>query len=233
MAGRSGEENQALFDQADDYNARLKTLAFPFMDYGEIEGYEDCLNVGGNGVIGYITIEKIGVQIPIYHGVSEPVLNVAVGHLPGSSLPTGAPGTHTVLSAHRGLPSARLFTDLDKLAEGDTFLLTVLDQVFIYRVDQIRVVLPDQVEDLRIAEGKNYCTLVTCTPYGINSHRLLVRGTRIETATEKPPIFVPNDAFRIDPILVAPVVAAPMLLVLLVGLLIRYRKKKTQKEGDP
>jgi len=226
LSNLSGEENQAFFDAADDYNARLRTLAFPFMDYGEIEGYEDCLNVGGNGVMGYITIEKIGVQIPIYHGVSEPVLNVAVGHLPGSSLPTGSPGTHTVLSAHRGLPSARLFTDLDKLAEGDTFQLTVLDQVFTYQVDQIRIVLPDQVDDLYVTEGKDYCTLVTCTPYGINSHRLLVRGARIETAVEKAPIFVPNDAFRIDPILVAPVVAAPMLLLLLIVLLVKYRRRR-------
>ncbi len=226
LADMTGEENAALLREAEEYNARLRKISYPFMYYDRVEGYDDCLNVGGNGIMGYITIEKIGVQMPIYHGVSEAVLNTAVGHLPGSSLPTGGAGTHSVFSAHRGLPSARLFTDLDKLEEGDEFTLTVLDRVLTYQVDQILIVLPDEVDSLYVSEGKDYCSLVTCTPYGINSHRLLVRGVRVENAAEKPHIYVSNDAYRIDPLIVAPVVAAPMLLLLLVGLLIRYRRRK-------
>jgi len=226
FAQTSKEENEALFQAADDYNARLLQISYPFMYYDQVTGYDDCLDPGGNGVMGYITIEKIGVELPIYHGVSEPVLNVAVGHLPGSSLPTGGEGNHAVLSAHRGLPSAKLFSDLDKLAVGDTFVITVMDRVLTYQVDQVLTVLPEDVEALAPVEGEDYCTLVTCTPYGINSHRLLVRGTRVETVQERPQIYVANDAYRIDPIIVAPVMAAPMLLVLLVGLLIKYRKKK-------
>lgn len=226
VSQNSQEENEALFRQAEEYNARLKQIAYPLMNYGQVPGYEDCFNAGGNGVMGYLTIEKIGVELPIYHGVSDPVLNVAAGHLPGTSLPTGGTGTHAVFSAHRGLPSARLFTDLDKLEEGDRFTVTVLDRVLTYQVDQIRVVLPDQVEDLYVTEGEDYCTLITCTPYGINTRRLLVRGSRVETAEETPRIYVANDAYRIDPVIVAPIMAAPMLLILLLGLLIKYRKRK-------
>ena len=175
--------------------------------------------------MGYITIEKIGVELPIYHGTEEGTLQIAAGHLEGSSLPIGGAGTHAVISAHRGLPSAKLFTNLDELEKGDTFTITVMNRVLTYEVDQIAIVEPEDTEKLQIVDGQDYCTLLTCTPYGINTHRLLVRGTRIAT-TEKPQIYVAAEAQRMDPLLVAPLVAVPMLLILLIYLLIRYRRKK-------
>lgn len=181
-----GEDYAALFDQAQAYNEALAQLNFPLMYYDRVEGYENLLNVSGNGILGTVTIPKINVSLPIYHGTSEAVLQVAVGHLEGTSLPTGRKSTHCVLSAHRGLPSARLFTDLDKLEPGDRFTLTVLDRELTYEADQILVVEPQQVEVLYVVEGEDLCTLMTCTPYGINTHRLLVRGRRIfpeETTT--------------------------------------------------
>lgn len=149
--------------------------------------YEEILNINGVGIMGYIDIDAIGVELPIYHGTSPDVLNVAVGHLEGSSLPIGGEGSHCVLSAHRGLPSARLFTDLDQLQEGDTFTITVLDRLLTYEIDQILIVEPEQVDALAITPGEDYCTLVTCTPYGINTHRLLVRGRRVENARGEGP----------------------------------------------
>ena len=191
----------------------------------EVPKDRDVLDVNGMGIMGYIDIDEIGVELPIYHGTDPSVLNVAVGHLEGTSLPVGGVGTHCVLSAHRGLPSARLFTDLDRLKVGDTFTLTVLNRLLTYQVDQVLIVEPDQVEALAIDPNEDYCTLVTCTPYGINTHRLLVRGRRVENAEEKPVIYVPADMVQIDPLVVTPAVAAPMLLVLLIFLLIRYRKR--------
>lgn len=175
--------------------------------------------------MGYIDIDAIGVELPIYHGTDAAVLNVAVGHLEGSSLPVGGAGTHCVLSAHRGLPSARLFTDLDKLKLGDTFKITVLNRLITYEVDQILIANPDEVDALAIEEGADYCALLTCTPYGINTQRLLVRGRRVENAAEKPAVHVPADMVQIDPLVVTPAVAAPMLLALLVVLLVKYRKR--------
>jgi sortase A len=186
-------------------------------------------------MIGYIKIERIGVELPIYHGTSDEVLNKGVGHLMGSSLPVGGENTHCVMSAHRGLPSSKLFTDLDRLEKGDTFQIVVLNQVLTYQVDQIKVVTPTEIEDLQIIEGGDYCTLFTCTPYGINTHRLLVRGIRIETIKEKPVLYVSNEAFRIEPLLVTPAVAAPMLFVLLIHLLVKYReppKNAQQKKKE-
>lgn len=167
------------FAAAQQYNKQLETIAFPFMNFGQIEGYEEIFNIDGDGTMGYLDIEKIRVHLPIRHGTGADVLNDSVGHLKGSSLPTGGPGVHTVLSAHRGLPSARLFTDLDRLETGDTFTLTILDRTFRYEVDAISVVTPEQVDPLYPVPEKDYCTLLTCTPYGINTHRLLVRGKRI------------------------------------------------------
>lgn len=216
---------------AHDYNAALREVAFPLMYYDTLEeredltGYDALLNVNGDGIMGYITIDKIGVELPIYHGTSAAVLNVAAGHVQGTSLPVGGAGSHCVLSAHRGLPTARLFTDLDDLEVGDSFRLTVLDEVLTYEVDQILIVLPNEVEELYVAEGQDYCTLLTCTPYGINTHRLLVRGHRVETVQEKPQIYVEADAFMVDSLVVTPLVAIPMLLALLVFLLVKYRKK--------
>jgi len=227
------EDYSAMFQAAYDYNRALYETDYPLMDYEEIPGYYDTLTLPGSSIIGYVKIDKIGVELPIYHGTSDEVLNVGVGHLEGTSLPVGGENTHSVMSAHRGLPSAKLFTDLDRLEPGDTFQITVLDQVLTYQVDQVKVITPTEVEDLLIAEGKDYCTLFTCTPYGINTHRLLVRGIRIETITEKPIIYVANEAFRIEPLLVTPAVAAPMLLVFLIHLMVKYREPPKKKEGDP
>lgn len=227
------EDYSAMFQAAYDYNRALYETDYPLMDYEEIPGYYDTLTLPGSSIIGYVKIDKIGVELPIYHGTSDEVLNVGVGHLEGTSLPVGGENTHSVMSAHRGLPSAKLFTDLDRLEPGDTFQITVLDQVLTYQVDQVKVITPTEVEDLLIAEGKDYCTLFTCTPYGINTHRLLVRGIRIETITEKPIIYVANEAFRIEPLLVTPAVAAPMVLVFLIHLMVKYRDPPKKKEGDP
>ena len=227
------EDYSAMFQAAYDYNRALYETDYPLMDYEELPGYYDTLTLPGSSIIGYVKIDKIGVELPIYHGTSDEVLNVGVGHLEGTSLPVGGENTHSVMSAHRGLPSAKLFTDLDRLEPGDTFQITVLDQVLTYQVDQVKVITPTEVEDLLIAEGKDYCTLFTCTPYGINTHRLLVRGIRIETITEKPIIYVANEAFRIEPLLVTPAVAAPMLLVFLIHLMVKYREPPKKKEGDP
>jgi sortase A len=222
------------FEKAYEYNDALSKTKNPLLSYKSVSGYKDALNVAGNGMIGYIKIDRIGVELPIYHGTSESVLNKGVGHLEGSSLPVGGESTHSVMSAHRGLPSSKLFTDLDRIEIGDVFQIVVLDQVLTYQVDQIRTVTPNEIGDLQIIEGGDVCTLFTCTPYGINTHRLLVRGIRIETITEKPIIYVSNEAFQVEPLLVTPAVAAPMLLVLLIHLLIKYREppKNTQKKEE-
>ena len=219
------EEKQAYFDAAYEYNRLLAETPRAFFFPDSVEGYDDLLNAAGNDIMGYISIDKIRVELPIYHGISNEVLNIAAGHLKGTSLPVGGESTHCVLSAHRGLPSARLFTDLDRLKTGDTFTLSVLNRLLTYEIDQILIVKPEEVDTLAIEPGQDLCTLVTCTPYGINSHRLLVRGHRVENAAPKPEIFVPADMVQIDPLVVTPIVAVPMLLVLLIFLLIRYRKR--------
>ena len=216
-----------LWEDARAYNQTLvgKENRFQITEE-ERETYESLLNVGGNGIIGYIEVAKIGCSLPIYHGTDEGVLQIAVGHIEGTSLPTGGESTHCVVSGHRGLPSAKLFTDLDKLIPGDTFVLRVLDETLTYEVDQILIVEPQELAALEIEEGKDYCTLVTCTPYGINTHRLLVRGHRVANAEEAVQIRVTADAIQIEPVLVAPLVAAPMLLILLAALLVSTRKKR-------
>mgnify|MGYP002510026053 CR=1 FL=1 len=231
------EDYTAIFDKAHAYNKALYETDYPLREYQQVLGYYDTLRVTDNDMIGYVKIDRIGVELPIYHGTSEKVLSKGVGHLEGSSLPVGGENTHSVMSAHRGLPSSKLFTDLDRIEQGDTFQIFILDQVLTYQVDYIKVIEPTDVSDLQIIEGGDYCTLFTCTPYGINTHRLLVRGVRIETIEEKPIIYVSNEAFRIEPLLVTPAVAAPMLLVLLIHLLVKYREppKNTQpkkKEGE-
>ena len=216
-----------LWEDARAYNQTLvgKENRFQITDE-ERETYESLLNVGGNGIIGYIEIAKIGCSLPIYHGTDEGVLQIAVGHIEGTSLPTGGESTHCVVSGHRGLPSAKLFTDLDKLIPGDTFVLRVLDETLTYEVDQILIVEPQELAALEIEEGRDYCTLVTCTPYGINTHRLLVRGHRVANAEEAVQVRVTADAIQIEPVLVAPLVAVPMLLILLAALLVSTRKKR-------
>lgn len=202
------------FNKAYAYNAELAKLRYPLAQYKKLSGYSELINVNNTGMMGYISINKIKVEIPIYHTTDKDVLNVAVGHLEGSSLPVGGKGSHSVLSAHRGLPSAKLFTDLNKIEIGDVFEITVLDKKLTYQVDQIRVVEPNDVTELRINENEDYVTLMTCTPYGINSHRLLVRGTRIENISDKK-IYVTTEAFRISNLIVAPIVASPIIMVLL------------------
>ena len=231
------EDYEALLEQAHTYNQALAETAFPFTDYVNVPGYEEALTITESGVIGYLKIDCIGVELPIYHGTSDEVLNMGVGHLEGSSLPVGGANTHCALSAHRGLPSSKLSTDLDRVEIGDTFEVVVLDRVLTYRVDAIKVIEPNDIDALQIIKGGDYCTLFTCTPYGINTHRLLVRGIRIETIKEKPKLYVSNEAFRIEPLLVTPVVAAPMLFVLLIHLLVKYREppkppqQKKKEEG--
>lgn len=229
------EDYTAIFDKAHAYNKALYETDYPLRDYQQVLGYYDTLRVTDNDMIGYVKIDRIGVELPIYHGTSEKVLNKGVGHLEGSSLPVGGENTHCVMSAHRGLPSSKLFTDLDRVEKGDTFQIIILDQVLTYQVDFIKVIEPTDVSDLQIIEGGDYCTLFTCTPYGINTHRLLVRGVRIETIKEKPIIYVSNEAFPIEPLLVTPAVAAPMLFVLLIHLFVKYReppKNTQQKEKE-
>ena len=178
--------------------------------------------------MGYIEIPSIDVHLPIYHGTDDAVLQIAVGHLEWTSLPVGGESTHCVLSGHRGLPSARLFTDLDQLKEGDYFMLNILDETLTYEVDQIRIVEPQETDDLLIVEGEDLVTLVTCTPYGINTHRMLVRGRRIATEEVRAVRRVTADAIQIEPIIVAPFVALPILLVLLIVLLIPKRRRRKE-----
>ncbi len=228
------EDYTAFFTQADSYNQKIRNMSFPFLNHKNIaDEYYDTLDVNGDGMMGYITIEKIKVQLPVYHGTSDKVLNSAVGHVEGSSLPVGGESTHAVLSAHRGLPSAKLFTNLDKLEVGDIFTIRILDRTVTYQVDQILIVLPHETENLNLVKGEDYCTLVTCTPYGINTHRMLVRGTRIENIEPERVINVITEAYQIDPLIVTPAVAAPMLGVLLIVLLVKSSKNgKSKKKSN-
>lgn len=230
VAGLDDDVYEQIWADARSYNQALPAKEDRYeMTDEEREEYESLLNVSGNGMIGYVEISKIGCSLPIYHGTDEAVLQIAVGHIEGTSLPVGGESTHAVISGHRGLPSARLFTDLDQLAEGDTFVLRILDETLTYEVDQIRIVEPQEIGELEIVEGEDYCTLVTCTPYGINTHRLLVRGHRVENAAAANAVRVTADAMQIEPVIVAPLVAVPMLLLLLIGLLVSTRRKKRQR----
>ena len=228
VATMDDDRYDALWEAAWDYNQSLLERPNDYILTDEQTAvYEDLLNIGDNGIMGYIEIPSIKVTLPIYHGTDESVLQVAVGHLEWTSLPVGGKSSHCVVSGHRGLPSARLFTDVDQMVEGDIFLLRVLDEILTYEVDQILIVEPHVTENLLIEEGKDLCTLVTCTPYGINSHRLLIRGHRIENLEEAQVVRVTADAIQIAPMLVAPFVAAPMLLILLILLIFpRPRKKR-------
>ena len=232
VANIDNNEYEKIWNEAWEYNqSLLKRPNSYLLNEEQRREYDSLLNIGSNGIMGYIEVPKIGVTLPIYHGTAEAVLQVAIGHLEWTSLPVGGESSHCVVSGHRGLPSAKLFTDLDKMEIGDTFLLYVLDEVMTYEVDQIRIVEPHVTKDLLIVEGEDLCTLVTCTPYGINSHRILVRGHRVETAAAEKVIRVTADAVLIDPIFIAPLIAAPIFLVLLIGLFIPKKKKKLEDDA--
>ncbi len=222
-------EYEKMLSDAREYNETLVGVGDAsrfLMSEEEKAKYETLLNPSGDGMMAYVEIPSISCYLPIYHGTDEGVLQIAIGHIEGSSLPVGGIGTHTVLSGHRGLPSAKLFTNIDKLEEGDIFYLHVLDETLAYQVDQIRIVLPEETDDLSIDPMQDHCTLVTCTPYGINTHRLLVRGTRIENPEGIGDGHVQANAVQIEPVLVAPFLAIPMLLLLLILLLVKDRRKK-------
>ena len=215
----------ALIEGAQKYNKNLARDGIKWLMTDEDrDRYNNTLRFNDSGSMGYIDIPKIHVTLPIYHGVSENVLQTAIGHLEQTSFPVGGKGSHCVLSGHRGLPSARLFTDLDKLVEGDTWTLTILNEILTYECDQIRVVDPSDVSDLKIWQGKDYCTLVTCTPYGINTHRLLVRGHRIDNAQGE--TRVAADAIQIDTIYTAPFFAIPVVLMLILLVFLLPGKKQ-------
>lgn len=198
----------------------------------EKETYGSLLSFADNGIMGYVDIPSINTALPIYHGTEENVLQIGAGHMEWTSVPVGGEGTHCVISSHRGLPSARLFTDLDKMAIGDIFTLRVLNEILTYEVDQILIVKPDQTQALRVTQGEDLCTLLTCTPYGINSHRLLVRGHRIETSEEAAQLHITGDAIQIKPVLIAPMIALPILTVLLIVLLIPKKHKKGESDHE-
>lgn len=232
VADMNSEEYERILDEARIYNSELaeKGINWKLSDE-EKEAYRNELDVAGTGVMGYITIQKIDIQLPIYHGTEENVLQTSIGHLEESSLPVGGESSHCMLSGHRGLPSARLFTDLDKLKEGDTFTMTIMNETLTYEVDHIWIVEPSDLSHLTIESGKDYCTLITCTPYGINTHRLLVRGHRIDNLNGEAKVVA--DAIQIQPVYIAPFLAVPLLVILLLYVLIstsaKYRKKRDLK----
>ena len=235
VAELTNEEYETIWSSALDYNERLLDLPNRWLvehDENLKADYETQLNADGTGNMGFITIPKINVNLPVYHGTSDSVLQTSIGHIAGTSLPAGSPHTdeedflipdfasHCVLSGHRGLPSARLFSDLDAMEVGDIFYLTILDQTLTYEVDKITVILPEEMEELEFVPGKDLCTLMTCTPYGINTHRLLVRGSRIENEKKKLNVRITADGLRIDPLYVAPFIAVPVLILMVFWVLI-------------
>lgn len=228
----SESNRKAMLNAAYAYNDSLKNRGSSFiLTEAEKAEYNTMLDVGSTGIMGVIQIPAINVNLPIYHGTEEEVLQVGVGHIAGSSLPVGGTGTHCLLSGHRGLPSARLFTDLDRIIEGDIFTVTVLNRTITYEVDQIRIVLPSEVDELAIMDGKDYCTLITCTPYGVNTHRILIRGHRVDNIEGEVPIV--REAVKISSTIVILAVGMPLLFVIWIGTAIFYtmkRPKKSEKE---
>jgi len=225
----TADDTKQMMEAAQAYNQSLAALEYPLSEHEKVSGYDDLLNPDKTGMIGFISIDKIQVELPIYHGTDNYVLSFAAGHVKGSSLPIGGKGTHSIISAHRGLPSARLFTDLNRMELGDIFQITVLDETFTYKVDQIKTVLPEDVNDLAIDEDEDYCTLLTCTPYGVNTHRLLVRGTRIEIKTPLK-VQITSEAYLINKVIVVVAVAVPIIVGLVVFILMKPTKKKIRFE---
>jgi sortase A len=226
VAQLDSDEYNRVLSAAVEYNSKLKAGVPKFtLNDEERQIYNSMLNISPDGTMGYIEIPSINCTLPIYHGTSSSVLEVGVGHLEGSSLPVGGESTHCVLSSHRGLPSAKLFSNLDKLVEGDVFMLRTLDEVLTYQVDQILIVLPNETDALAIETGKDYCTLVTCTPYGVNTHRLLVRGHRIPNLTESEQIKITGDAMQIEPVVAAPFAAIPIVVVIWLWFMVTTGRK--------
>lgn len=230
VANMDREDFDRMWAEAEAFNEYLAKKPNRFnLTPEELATYNSILDVTGTGIMGYIDIPSIKISLPIYHGTDESILQIAIGHIAGTSFPIGGEGTHAAVSGHRGLPSARLFTDIDKLQAGDKFLLQILDRTLTYEVDQIRIVLPQELQDLEIDPYQDYVTLITCTPYGVNTHRLLVRGHRVDNdntdATR-----ITADAMRFEPVIVAPLVAAPILLVLLIILLVSTSKWNRQRK---
>lgn len=226
LARIKAEDYTGLFQAADEYNAKLAAFEKPLNEYKTLKGYNDILNISGNGMMGYITVPKINQELPVYHGTGDDVLAIAAGHFEGTSLPVGGIDTHSVVSAHRGLPTAVLFTYLDRMEIGDTFYFKILDREITYEVDQIRIVKPNDLSLIQIEEGGDYCTLLTCTPYGINTERLLVRGRRLDTSIKRN-IYIANEAYRIDTLVVMPIVALPILACFMVYVMVAPVKKET------
>ena len=227
----SAEDYEKILDQAKAYNKRLGQTGIRWtLTEEQKKEYERMLAIDGSGVMGYISIPKIHVKLPIYHGTEESILQTSIGHIEQTSLPVGGKSSHCSVSGHRGLPSARLFTDLDMIAEGDTWTMTVLNETLTYEADQIRIVEPTDVSTLNITQGKDQCTLITCTPYGINTHRLLIRGHRIPNADGDARLTA--DAIQIEPIYIAPFLAVPILLALLAVLLITSRRTRRPGSED-
>ena len=231
VANMDKEDFDRMWAEAEAFNEYLAESSGRFnLTEEEERTYNSILDVTGTGIMGYIDIPSIKISLPIYHGTDESILQIAIGHIEGTSFPIGGEGTHSAVSGHRGLPSAKLFTDIDQLQAGDKFLLQILDRTLTYEVDQIRIVLPQELQDLQIDPYQDYCTLITCTPYGVNTHRLLVRGHRVDNDNTDASR-ITADAMRFEPIIVAPLVAAPILLILLVYLLIstsRWNRKRKE-----
>lgn len=223
------DEYEEILQDARDYNESLASNPVDFtLSDNQKAMYNDLLNVSGNGIMGYVEIPSINCTAPIYHGTDESVLQIAIGHLEWTSLPVGGKNTHCVISGHRGLPSARLFTDVNKLSEGDVFILRVLDEPIAYEIDQILIVEPENTKPLEIVEGMDYCTLMTCTPYGVNTHRLLLRGHRISYADAEE-ILVVADANQINPQIVALIIGFPMYIIVMFLVLIFSGKNRKNK----
>lgn len=231
VAQMDNGETEQILSEAHAYNEQLAQLYAPFTNFDAIPGYDDILNISGTGIMGYVSIPNINVELPIYHGTSEGVLQIASGHIQGSSLPVGGASTHAVISGHRGLPSARLFTDLDQIVEGDTFTINVLNEVYTYEVERILIILPTETDKLAIFPGEDIVTLMTCTPYGVNSHRLLIRGHRIETIYDKK-IKVGADALQVDSMKVIPIVFVPLLILLFIYWRITGKRKQIRITED-
>lgn len=229
LAHIKAEDFTKYFEEANAYNLQLSQLQEPYLQHDTLDNYWSVLDITGNGMIGYITIPKISQELPVYHGTSDSVLSNAVGHFEGSSLPIGGKSTHSVVSAHRGLPSATLFTHLDRMEMGDLFTFKILNKTFTYEVDQIRIVEPDDMSLIQIEDGMDYCTLLTCTPYGINTQRLLVRGHQVDTSQARN-IYIANEAYQIDPLIVTPLVALPIIFVLLIYVMFAPVKKESLGE---